>query len=328
MNIINTQKLTYNDNDEIRLFASEQFNWYLQKNTGVSCSWGTDIKETPQYDPIGPQEILWKITSFNLKDYLIKFNFLANIKKKKDDNILSIDLEQNILENQNSYICMSTLSNIIFILDSLDNIDMQKFKLFCDYIRYFNININIQYNLTNYQIGEVYDKIYQISCRLILNIQSNIFNASNLLKLIDMLKDKFNISLKLHINNDSNIQISKLIEKIDSNISCMLYNQFPYLSTRKFLNMQSKILSKKLLNVCLTQCSKKHYSNSIIGSIILQLPCSACRYTLYLEDFNIFDCEINKNKIGNLSDFDTLDKVWNAEKIIQLRSKLIDTNKC
>jgi hypothetical protein len=39
-----------------------------------------------------------------------------------------------------------------------------------------------------------------------------------------MLKDKFNISLKLHINNDSNIQISKLIEKIDSNISCMLYN--------------------------------------------------------------------------------------------------------
>jgi hypothetical protein len=29
MDIINTNNLTYNDTNEIRLFASEKFNWYL-----------------------------------------------------------------------------------------------------------------------------------------------------------------------------------------------------------------------------------------------------------------------------------------------------------
>ena len=162
----------------------------------------------------------------------------------------------------------------------------------------------------------------------ILNIESNIFMAQQTLNLINNLTNKFNISIKLYINKNSNIQMCKFIDKIDNNISCMIYNQKPYLSTRKFLNMQSKILAKKLTNICLTQCCKRHYSKSVIGSIIIQLPCSACRYTLYLEDFNIFDCEINKNLIGNLSQYTTLDKVWNHNKIVDLRTKLIDENKC
>ena len=129
MDIINTNNLTYNDTNEIRLFASEKFNWYLQKKTGVSCTWGESIKETPQYDPIGPQEILWKITNnFNLQQFIQKFNFIANIKKKENDIIKDIDINQNVFENKDTYICMSTLTNIIFIIDTLDHINIQNFR--------------------------------------------------------------------------------------------------------------------------------------------------------------------------------------------------------
>ena len=328
-NKIDIKNITYNDTDEIRLSASENFNWYLQKKTGVSCTWGKNIKETPEYDPIGPQQIIWKIINFNLYEFIKKFNFLANIHKKVDNNILAIQSQnQDILKEKNLYICMSTLSNIIFIIDDFKNINLKDFKIFCQYIRFFNININIQYNLNNYQNLQIYNQIYNLSCKLILNINSKIFDGIKLYQLIEKLKDKFTISVKLHINENSNIQISKFIDKIDKNISCILYNESPYLTVRKYLNLQSKILSKELTNFCLSQCAKTHYSKKIIGSIILQLPCSACRYTLYLEDFNIYDCQINKNIVGNLNDFKTLDILWNTEKIFKLRQKLISKNKC
>lgn len=327
MDILNIKNITYNDNQQIRLFASENFNWYLQKGTGVSCTWGKDIKQTPMYDPLGPQQLLWKITSFSLNKYIKIFNYLANIRKKQNDNILLIS-DQNYIEQKSNYICMSTLSNIIFIFDTLDQINLEQFKLFCDYISFFNINIKIQYNISTYDITQIYNQLYNFSCRLILNVSANIFNGKRLVGLMQELRKQFDISIKLHINETSNIQISKFIDTIDKDISCTLYIQKPYLSVRKYLNLQSKILAKQLTNICLNQCGKKYYSKSVIGSIIMELPCSACRYTLYLENQNIFDCEINKHNIGNINQFTTLDKLWNAKQIVALRTKLIDENKC
>lgn len=325
---INTSNLTYNDTNEIRLFASDEFNWYLQKQTGVACSWGKTIKQTPEYDPIGPQEILWHITDFNLQEYLKKFIFLANIRKLQNNQIIMIDQTQNIFQNKKNYICVSTLTNIIIIIDTFNNINIQQLAQFCQYIRYFNINVNIQYNLTDYQNIDIYKQIYKISCNLILNISSQIFTASKLLSLLNNLKQQFNISIKLHVNQSNNIQLSKFIDKLENNLNCIIYIQKPYFSVRKYLNLQTKILSKKLTNICLSQCCKHYYSKNIIGSIIMQLPCSACRYTLYLKDLDVYDCEINKNKICSLYNTDTLDKIWNNEHIINLRTKLIDTNKC
>ena len=74
--------MIFTDDPTKRLIMSEEFNFALDKESNISVCWGKDINATPEYDPISPQELIFKINSFNLSNYLKQFNFLANIKVK------------------------------------------------------------------------------------------------------------------------------------------------------------------------------------------------------------------------------------------------------
>ena len=82
MENIDTKNLIYNDTPQVRLFSSETYNWCLDKSTGISCCWGKTAKETPQYDPLGPQEIVWKIKNFDLQKYIEYFKAYHKSNKK------------------------------------------------------------------------------------------------------------------------------------------------------------------------------------------------------------------------------------------------------
>lgn len=321
MDIIQINKLQYNDTPQARIFSSENFNWCLDKEMGIAATWGKQIKETPNYDPLGPQQIVWKIdTNFNLLDYIKYFNFLANIRYKKDNQILPVENTEDSLINQRNYICMSTLSNVVFIIDDItDNLEK-----FIEYIRNYNISIKIQFNI-NKNIDK--DKLFKLSPFIILDIKSD-FNSAKVIEIINNYKKDFNINVKLHINENSNIQLLKFIENVDSEICCIIYNEFPYLSTRKYLNFQARCLSLNKQNICLGQCSKKYYSKDVIGSLILEFPCSYCKYSIYIENNKVYNCEFMKNTVGNIDDFKTLDLMWNDLKILDIRKQLIDNNRC
>ena len=55
-------ELKYLDNQYIRSFSSNTYNFILDKETNVSVYWGCDQNDDPLYDPIGPQEITIKVT--------------------------------------------------------------------------------------------------------------------------------------------------------------------------------------------------------------------------------------------------------------------------
>ena len=320
MEIIDTKNIQYNDTPQLRLFASQNFNWCLDKEAGITATWGKTPKQTPQYDPISPQEIVWKIQNFKLKKFIEYFNFLANIRLRKDNTILPVENINDCLENSNNYICMSTLSNIIFILDSIP----REFNKFINYIRSFNITINIQIEISS---NINLNKIYQLTPSIILSVKPD-FIANDIINKINQLQDKFLLNIKLHINENSNIQLLKFIQNIKQEICCIIYNEFPYLSTRKYLNFQSRCISFNKQNICLAQCSKKYYSKDVIGSLILELPCSFCKYSIYLEDNKVYNCEVMKKEIGLLENYKTLDLLWNDLGILDIRKQLIDNNKC
>ena len=111
-------KAVFTDNEIQRSLLSKNFNFVLDKETGVSLCWGKDINDSPEYDPAFPQEISFKIDkSFNLNQMLKDFNFLANVKIRQindSDNtkeFLPITDELEALTNEN-LVCLSTLGKV------------------------------------------------------------------------------------------------------------------------------------------------------------------------------------------------------------------------
>lgn len=321
MKQINTSNLIYNDTPEVRLFSSEQFNWCLDKETGISCCWGKEAKQTPQYDPCGPQQLVWKITQFKLEEYINAFNFLTNIKEKTDNLIEDV---KDI--NSKNLICMSTYGSIIFIIENLENINLEEFKIFIEYIKQFNIDPKIQLEYTN-QLVNISEKILSLFNNIILSIH-NPYKLEELLKYINKIIKEKNISLKVNVNKINKSDSYRLLKELDKNINVILYFVQPYLSTRSYLEFQTKCLNKEMTNVCISQCSKRHYSKDVIGSLLIELPCGFCRYSLYLENLNIYVCEKNKKLVGNLKDFNNIHDFWYSQNILNIRKSLIDSNKC
>jgi parvulin-like peptidyl-prolyl isomerase len=148
------------------------------------------------------------------------------------------------------------------------------------------------------------------------------------LKVNEYTKEPVKTSYGYHIILKTKEYDKDKLENVKEDICCIIYNEFPYLSTRKYLNFQSRCLSLNKQNICLGQCSKKYYSKDVIGSLILEFPCSYCKYSIYIENNKVYNCEFMKNAVGNIEDFKTLDLMWNDLKILDIRKQLIDNNRC
>ena len=56
--------LIFNDGEKFRSFQSEDFNFILDKNSGISICYGESQTQTPTYDPLSPE-----IIDINFKSY-------------------------------------------------------------------------------------------------------------------------------------------------------------------------------------------------------------------------------------------------------------------
>lgn len=49
------KQLVFVNNPNYRVVSSKDFNFVLDKETGVSICWGKDENDSPEYDPMTPQ---------------------------------------------------------------------------------------------------------------------------------------------------------------------------------------------------------------------------------------------------------------------------------
>lgn len=330
-----TNQLIFNDTNEIRGFASDNFNWILDKESCIACCWGKTAKENPEFDPIGPEEIVWKITDFNLNTYTNYFNFITNIHiKENEEQVLPIENRAFSFchKNIDKLICMSTFSNIVFNIEySYLNTVLTDFKKFVKYIENFNIipkfiiEYNDDINLENY-----INILNKISKNVIININAEFFSYNKLLENLKNLKNnEYNMNLKIHINNNNYGQVHNLVENIEADIPVTLnFDCIPAVSVEKYLKIQQFAKEKNLTNIFITQCSKHIFNKSVIGSILLEIECPAARFAVYIENNKIYPCEYTKSESITFEDCKTIHDFWLNPFFSRIRNNLIDTRVC
>ena len=328
MQIIQTGNIQFTDSDQYRSLTSQSFNWCLYKKLKIACNWGKTQKQSPMYDPCSPQQIIWHFTEFDLNQAIKDFNFLANIRKKLDtDQIVSIPTKQDCLANAKSYVCFSTFSNAVFIIDQTFNKYKDDFKKFVDYVSEFGIQPKIQIKYSNQDLAD-YEAI--ATKNVIVDVAVDCFNVDKLMKLIDDLKrDQCNINVKLHITKSCCGRMIKFLTQCDPKLSIILYFQPQFISARKYTEIQSMCLTRGMTNTFISQCAKHHFSTSVIGSILLQVPCSACRFTVCLKNREVLACQRSSKSVGPIQGFKTIHDFWMSSEIVnKIRSNLIDFDQC
>lgn len=317
------------DNAEQRMLSSANFNFALDKSSGISACWGKDINDSPEYDPYSPEEISLVIDeNFELEKYLKIFNFFANVHKKISDtefevidDILSVLTETNL-------IALSTLGNVNIILNTFENIKINDILTFTNYIKNkFSIPVLIQLNMDKEISYDELNKLKMLGNSIQLKT-SNKFNFNTFSKNINLLKDnQFSISTKIIVTDDTYREIFENVDKFDNEIPVKLYFIAPYISVKKYKNIQTKFLEASK-NVYISTCAFDKFNSKKNNIYVNPCDCDATRFSLYIEDDKVYPCEFNKSVGINVFDPNSLFKLWNAPEINIIRKYIIKNNHC
>lgn len=328
MKKIQTNNIIFTDDQYQRVLMGEEFNFALDKISNVSACWGKTINDTPEYDPVSPQELIFKISNFSLEKYLNNFNFLANIKIKKSktefENIEN-PIEALTLENLT---CLSTLASVVLIFDNLKDFNMNNMLKFSKYIRKFKVQLIIQIN-AEYELS--YEELMQLKLlgtSIQIKTDEN-FNAEIFLtNLNNLIASNILVSSKISVTKNSFNEIMKVIPKLPKNTSMKLFFIKPYITINQYKKIQQEFINANLLNVRIATCSNSYFNKRSKNIILIPMDCDSTRFSIYIEDDSIYPCEylkkfkISLNKCKNIHDF------WYNKNIIKLREKIAEFNYC
>ena len=122
------QTLVFNEDDKIRTFFSNDFNFILDKSKRYSICYGKTPNDTPTYDPLGPEEIDVIINdNFEFNKQLLQINKLLNIHQENDDSLISI----------------STITNVNVVVKNLYMKNVDEVSHLIKYLNSFNFNVNL-----------------------------------------------------------------------------------------------------------------------------------------------------------------------------------------
>ena len=72
MKEIKLKNIIFTDDENQRMVMGDTFNFALDKESGISACWGETINDSPEYDPISPQELIFKIDEiFDLNKFIL-----------------------------------------------------------------------------------------------------------------------------------------------------------------------------------------------------------------------------------------------------------------
>ena len=298
--------LIFNDGEKFRSFQSEDFNFILDKNSGMSICYGESPSQTPTYDPLSPEIIDIKIDKkFVFDDEIKNINKLFNIDKDE--------------KHDGELIIISTISTINFIIDDIYMENAGEIVKFYEYIKKFNIFVNLVVFYEN--IKELRDVL-----RLkFFNIQNivivvNDFKSSDLLNQINLLLSKnLNVSYDFYISKNNYKEFISLIElgfpgNTFSNI---------YFKDNTTKTIRSKIVLTINDKGNFTICDTKKIRNEILNYSLI---------TLYQD--SLFKCYIdfNTKKVSYSPNFEEfisfrkikrIDSYWHSDEFKKYRYSLI-----
>jgi hypothetical protein len=327
---IDPKNLVFTDNEAQRSVTSDIFNFILDKDSGISICWGEDINDTPEYDPITPQELVFKLNkNFDLKEMLNQFNFLGNIRIKNSDTEFQI-IEDGITElNNENLICLGTLGSVVLIFDSsLNEIKINDLLTFTNYIKKFKVAVIIQINVKESLTMEELTKLKLLGTSIQIK-NENWLSAEAFAKNIKQLEDNgILVSSKLTINNETYDEAMKLIDLLPAKTSMKVIFTLPYITAAKYVKIQQKFIDAKLENVRIATCAFSRFNKRKQNNIMLHMNCDAGCFSVYIEDGIIYQCEMSKANGIAIKDCKTIHDFWNHKNMVKARKQIIENNYC
>lgn len=308
----------------------DTFNFAFDKESSISACWGKDINETPAYDPIGPQELIFKIgNTFNLNEFLADFNFLANIKVKVDKT--EFKNIENVTEalTQENLTCLSTLASVVLIFENnLNVLNLDDILTFIKYIHKFKLSVIVQINTSSELTYSDIIKLKLLGSSIQLKTDND-FNADIFIKNINALKEhNIIISSKIFVNKKTYDEVFKLVDFLDENTSMKIFCNEPFISTSKYLALQEKFLAAKLINIRLATCGYTKFNAKQLNIKMEPADCDAMCFSIYIEDRKVYPCEYNKMCCMNLADCTSLHSFWYDKNFVKVRASIVDNNCC
>lgn len=330
MKEIKLKNIIFTDDENQRMVMGDTFNFALDKESGISACWGETINDSPEYDPISPQELIFKIDeTFDLNKFLSNFNFLANIKIKKDktefENITDV-LAATALPNLT---CLSTLASVVLIFDDkLNELKIDDILTATKYIHKFKIPVIIQINTdAELSYAEIV-KLKLLGTSIQIKTTDN-FNANNYLKNLKSLKDNdIKVSSKVNVTTNTYDEIIKIIDKLDKDTSMKIYFTVPYITTKKYVEIQKKFIDAKLDNVRIATCAHNKFNKRSANIYLTPMDCDASRFSVYIENDTIYPCEYAKVDGIKISDCKSIHDFWFGKSVSKIRNYIVENNFC
>lgn len=298
--MIEIQNLIYKEDHEARCFMSENFNFIYSKIDNSSCTWGKTKEETPEYNPISPESIIFKINEDFIFDRETIMKLLS-IKPENDEFISCIN--SVILEGENYYNNWEVKRLVKFIedfnvlcflkIDFKNIIDLKEiFKI--KYLGIKNIILNVE---NNFNRGEIIESI------------SNLFNNDILVNCI------FNIDSK-----NVNEFVLMLNDNYDCSIFTKIYFNKPMIKKEQLEELTNVIRTKEFLDIVVIKPrnSRKKYE---IKNIFDESGLFNCLVDFFNK--KIYCSSKNSENFVNINDVKNINDYWNSLEFNNFRKKIL-----
>lgn len=324
------KQLVFVNNPNHRVVSSKDFNFVLDKETGVSICWGKDENDSPEYDPMTPQQLVLSMTNFQLSKFISKFNYLANIKYQISKNeFRELTEEDNVLEITANLTPLSTIASVVLIFENkLTEYKLDDVLKFTKYITDLQLPIIAQFN-ADYEFNESeLELIKTISLNVIVKtgeeLSASAFNAN----IMNLKKYVSNVSAKMFITKTTFKEVNKTLELIPRDSAIKIYFDKPFITVKQYRDIQQKIVDLQLESIRVATCFDKHFNKKTKNLIIMPMDCDACRFSLYVENNNVYPCEFYKNLELPINTEKSLSSIWMDSKIKKFRKTIIQNNFC
>lgn len=325
--------LIFTDDEHARMLMSDNFNFALDKDSGVSACWGKTINDSPEYDPVGPQELIFKIDEkFNLETYLTQFIFLANIKVKKDKT--EFESINNVLQSlsQENLTVLSTVASVVLIFDNtLMTLKLNDILQFKNFITKFKIPVIIQLNINDVISDELLTKLKLLGTSIQLKTDDNFINFPANINFLH--ENNFIISSKFIVTKE-NYKVAKdfcqnyLCAIVNKDEAIKVYFLKPFVTVTQYKEIQNAFLENKFENCRIATCNNKHFNSKAPNMLMLPMDCDASRFSIYIENNTIYPCEFCKNVYFNLDTCKSITDFWQTKDMQKFRKKIINNNYC
>ena len=280
----NINALVFKEDEKIKSFISEEFNFIYDKETQAVLSWGKDKIDTPAYDPICPEVLNLIINDdfefINYKDFFEKI-----VNKQEKNGKLSL---------------ISTVTNINFYINDFNINSFNNLKYFIKYLEFYKLYITLCFNYMNFFNLKEVIKIKSIGIKNII-LLVNDFEINDLIQFIKLCSSKeIFVSCKFNLNKNL-----KLIETFPKDTFSTYKFKKPQITKKQIKDLEEKIKELK---------SGIFFENED-GSLFS--CCVDFENKLIYPTFNDIENGIKFENINSINDF------WNSEKFVNVRNSLI-----